>query len=77
MGVQPGTLRMRVEQQSIWGFESTDDPRLAYRKAAAEAQRTLTADDASAEADRMGPDADVGNESRELVTSGVGGGDDE
>ena len=68
---------MRVEQQTLWGFESTDDPRLAYRKAAAEAQRTLTADEVSADADRMGPDADVPTESRELVTSGAGGGDGE
>jgi hypothetical protein len=68
---------MRVEQQSIWGFESTDDPRLAYRKAAAEAQRALTADEASADADPRGPDADAPIESRELVTSGAGGGDGE
>jgi hypothetical protein len=69
---------MRVEQQqSIWGFESTDDPRLAYRKAAAEAQRTSTADEPSVDADRMAPDAEVATESRELVTSGAGGGDGE
>jgi hypothetical protein len=66
---------MRVEQQTLWGSESTDDPRLAYRRAAAEAQRTSTADEASVDADRMAPNAEVPDDSRELVTSGVGGGD--
>ncbi len=68
---------MRVEQQTLWGFESTDDPRLAYRKAAVEAQRRLTADEGSVDADRMAPNAEVSADSRELVTSGAGGGDGE
>jgi hypothetical protein len=68
---------MRVEQQTVWGFESTDDPRLAYRKAAAEAQRTLTANEAPRFGDPTTTDAEAPTEARELVTSGAGGGDGE
>jgi hypothetical protein len=54
------------------GFDGVDDPRLANRRAAAEAQREVTARQASTDADRGIPDADARNESRDLIAVGVG-----
>jgi hypothetical protein len=63
---------MRTEQWSGRGFDAVDDPRLELRRAAAEAQRALTAGEkTSVDADREVPDADEATERRDLVGSGA------